>query len=395
MVWESPQKSETLFNSNSPTLLKGSKNGSEHSSLSNQIHNKKFLRGTNIPTPLKAKAFDTATEYDYFFKIVVVGPANSGKTSLIRQYCSREFYEDYDPTFGMQNKIKKALFSDTVVQLSIWDTPSDERFRPNITFQASGADAIVFVYDSTDQNSLTELTTLLEELYPEVNLSQTHLCLISTKKDKKGKGNHNVSVPKDLIAKYNLQYLSISARSPKMVEELFEQLIETLRCKQEKNDEEQTKLDELYLAGIEANDSGDDKMKVDTPKGKDEQGNKQSAVIGDSQEGYEWHQEAEDKLEAPPLHSKEGKTLAFQRNVQLDQRFLPEPDPHKYDTLTTERASGDTSKLRSRHIVVVENEDNNQQYAYPDTIAQKFPHKLENSPNPNRISCCSKNCNVF
>ena len=46
---------------------------------------------------------------EFVFKIVVLGDAAVGKTSLINMYIEQSFSEDYKPTLGYSSKMKESL----------------------------------------------------------------------------------------------------------------------------------------------------------------------------------------------------------------------------------------------------------------------------------------------
>ena len=41
------------------------------------------------------------TDYDYLFKILLVGNSGVGKSSVALRYCQNKFNENYDVTIGM------------------------------------------------------------------------------------------------------------------------------------------------------------------------------------------------------------------------------------------------------------------------------------------------------
>lgn len=41
-------------------------------------------------------------DYDYLFKIVIVGDSGAGKTNILSQYTKNEFFEDSKPTIGVE-----------------------------------------------------------------------------------------------------------------------------------------------------------------------------------------------------------------------------------------------------------------------------------------------------
>lgn len=68
---------------------------------------------------------------EYVFKIVVLGNAAVGKTSLINQYVEQTFKEDYKPTLGA-NIIRKDVAMDNInakVRLILWDLAGQEKYN--------------------------------------------------------------------------------------------------------------------------------------------------------------------------------------------------------------------------------------------------------------------------
>eukprot|EP01126_Amoeba_proteus_P048837 TRINITY_DN566_c0_g1_i1.p1 TRINITY_DN566_c0_g1~~TRINITY_DN566_c0_g1_i1.p1 ORF type:complete len:220 (-),score=29.37 TRINITY_DN566_c0_g1_i1:326-985(-) len=62
-------------------------------------------------------------------KIVVVGNANGGKTSLIKRYCFDTFSRNYKATIGSDFAMKTLNLNDTtMIKLQFWDIAGQERF---------------------------------------------------------------------------------------------------------------------------------------------------------------------------------------------------------------------------------------------------------------------------
>jgi small GTP-binding protein len=62
------------------------------------------------------------------FKIVVVGDAAVGKTSLIKRYTTNTFERDYISTLGMQFSRYEETLSGIMVELFLWDLAGQESF---------------------------------------------------------------------------------------------------------------------------------------------------------------------------------------------------------------------------------------------------------------------------
>ncbi len=61
--------------------------------------------------------------YDYLFKVILIGDAACGKSSLMLRYVEDRFPESYNCTIGVDFKMKSLKTAqDKIVKLQIWDT---------------------------------------------------------------------------------------------------------------------------------------------------------------------------------------------------------------------------------------------------------------------------------
>ncbi|MCH8908088.1 MAG: GTP-binding protein [Candidatus Heimdallarchaeota archaeon] len=90
---------------------------------------------------------------DYIFKIIAVGNAAVGKTSLTQRFATNKFQEDYRVTLGMNLSTKDITVDNTKVQLAIWDTGGQASFEPLLPMYYKGALGALVVYDITNRKS--------------------------------------------------------------------------------------------------------------------------------------------------------------------------------------------------------------------------------------------------
>ena len=113
------------------------------------------------------------TDYDYLFKIVLVGNSSTGKTSLVRRFTDHTFEGDTQKaTVGVQFQVVTIpLQSGCKAKLQIWDTAGQERFRAISSAYYRGAHGVVLVFDLTSEQSFEDLPSWLEEVrnhHPEI-----------------------------------------------------------------------------------------------------------------------------------------------------------------------------------------------------------------------------------
>ncbi|KAH1030178.1 hypothetical protein J1N35_038238 [Gossypium stocksii] len=60
-------------------------------------------------------------EFDYLFKLLMIGDSGVGKSSLLLSFTSDSF-EELSPTIGVDFKVKYVNAGDKKLKLAIWDT---------------------------------------------------------------------------------------------------------------------------------------------------------------------------------------------------------------------------------------------------------------------------------
>ncbi|MFX1327915.1 MAG: GTP-binding protein [Promethearchaeota archaeon] len=167
------------------------------------------------------------TDYDYTFKIMMLGDASVGKTSLTMRYISGYFMEDLKLTIGVDFYSKTTSFKDKKVKLQIWDFGGEERFRFLLSQYSKGANGAFFLYDITNQTSLDHLpdwTQVIRE-----HAGDIPIMLIGSKLDL----HEFRAVTRDdgILAarKYNLaSFVELSSKTGENVETAFSVLTEIL-----------------------------------------------------------------------------------------------------------------------------------------------------------------------
>ena len=74
------------------------------------------------------KIMSILTSKKNFLKIVVLGDANVGKTSLLTSYTEEKAPLSTKPTIGADFKKKEVVINESTVTVQIWDTAGQERY---------------------------------------------------------------------------------------------------------------------------------------------------------------------------------------------------------------------------------------------------------------------------
>lgn len=53
-------------------------------------------------------------DFDFLFKVVIIGDSGVGKTNLLSQFIKKEFLDDNKPTIGVEFSTKTILLDDNI-----------------------------------------------------------------------------------------------------------------------------------------------------------------------------------------------------------------------------------------------------------------------------------------
>jgi len=96
-------------------------------------------------------------DYDYLFKLVLIGDSGVGKSCLLLRFADDNFTDSYISTIGVDFRFRTITIDKKTVKLQIWDTAGQERFRTITSAYYRGADGIIMVYDVTSSESFIML----------------------------------------------------------------------------------------------------------------------------------------------------------------------------------------------------------------------------------------------
>lgn len=83
-------------------------------------------------------------------KIIILGEACVGKTSIIKRYCTDDFQHTEPQTIGIDFITTRKEIGGQLLKINMWDTAGQERYRKSITPQyIRGSHGIIIAYDCT------------------------------------------------------------------------------------------------------------------------------------------------------------------------------------------------------------------------------------------------------
>lgn len=75
----------------------------------------------------KMGAYRADDDYDYLFKVVLIGDSGVGKSNLLSRFTKNEFSLESKSTIGVEFATRSIHVDDKIVKAQIWDTAGQER----------------------------------------------------------------------------------------------------------------------------------------------------------------------------------------------------------------------------------------------------------------------------
>lgn len=181
---------------------------------------------------MERKSFTRPNDFDFLLKIVLIGDAAVGKSSLLLRYVDDIYEDNYTCTIGVDFKIKTLDLDDRKVKLQIWDTAGQERFRPITNCYFRGAHGCLAVYDITNKESFSNVKTWIHDFKEQNNIeSSSNIILIGNKNDAEESRTVSFEEGQEMAHSIGASFLEVSAKTGFKVNEIFSTLAKEILSK--------------------------------------------------------------------------------------------------------------------------------------------------------------------
>ena len=161
-------------------------------------------------------------EPEITLKILLVGDSSVGKTTLLLKYVEGKFSDSHITTIGVEYKDKEITVDNRKINLQIWDTSGQERYRSITKNFYRNADGILFIFDVTNEESFNQLKDWLTS--SEVCDKDFKKLIVGNKIDLKEKRVVNKEKMENFAEKKELKCFETSAKDNTNVNEVFEEM---------------------------------------------------------------------------------------------------------------------------------------------------------------------------
>jgi len=151
--------------------------------------------------------------YNYLIRILIVGDATVGKTSICNRISNNTFTPYSPATIGVDfNVFNLKLLNDSIIKCQLWDTAGSERFRSITRSYYNNTAVVILVFDLSDAKSFNRLPMWLQEIKDNVRNEKYSILLLGNKSDLPPSEISRTEIM-DFVEDNNLSYLETSAKN--------------------------------------------------------------------------------------------------------------------------------------------------------------------------------------
>jgi len=155
-------------------------------------------------------------------KILLVGDTCVGKTSILSKYIDDIFEENHISTIGVEYKVKSIIINGIKINLRIWDSSGQDRFRSITQSFFRNADGILFIFDLTEKKTFEGVKQwLIDSEYYDLNIKKI---LVGNKVDLVEKRKVDKVIIDNFVKKIQLKYYEMSAKDGTNIDNTFREL---------------------------------------------------------------------------------------------------------------------------------------------------------------------------
>ncbi|XP_069794758.1 ras-related protein Rab-3B-like [Narcine bancroftii] len=165
--------------------------------------------------------------FDYMFKLLIIGNSSVGKTSFLFRYADDTFTSAFVSTVGIDFKVKTVYRNDKRVKLQIWDTAGQERYRTITTAYYRGAMGFILMYDITNEVSFNAVQDWATQI-KTYSWDNAQVILVGNKCDMEDERVIPAVKGKHLADQLGFDFFEVSAKENINVKQVFERLVDII-----------------------------------------------------------------------------------------------------------------------------------------------------------------------
>jgi len=163
-------------------------------------------------------------EYDYLYKVVLIGDSGVGKSNLLSRFTRDEFNLETKSTIGVEFATRSIQTEGKTIKAQIWDTAGQERYRAITSAYYRGAVGALLVYDISKYSTFKNVERWLNELRENADRNIV-IMLVGNKSDLRHLREVPTEEAKGFAETNKLSFIETSALDATNVELAFQNIL--------------------------------------------------------------------------------------------------------------------------------------------------------------------------
>eukprot|EP01080_Neovahlkampfia_damariscottae_P011945 gene11945-5346_t len=159
------------------------------------------------------------------FKVLFIGSSGVGKSCLIQRFVNNTFEDTYSSKLSTDFKTKEIKLGSDMIKVQLWEFACNKiGFDKVVESSYKTKDAVIMVYDITNQESFDDVASKWIPQMKEYGNSDILKYLVGTKSDFDSSAKVDSKKAKELADSEGFQYFITSSKSAEGVDKLFEKV---------------------------------------------------------------------------------------------------------------------------------------------------------------------------
>ena len=180
-------------------------------------------------------------------KIIFIGDAGVGKTTIISRIMDNPFNEVYEPSIGVDFMSKVIKYRGQNIKLQIWDTAGQEKYKGLIPSYVRNSSVVFLIYDISVKSSFDNIPNWITFIR---SIENTTLVLCGNKIDLE-KREVTKEEGEALAQKEGIAFYEMSAKSGEGIKNMFYNAVSDLTVFAENNNKESLIKELMEENGVE------------------------------------------------------------------------------------------------------------------------------------------------
>ena len=149
-------------------------------------------------------------------KVIFIGDANTGKTSIINRIIDNPFNDTYEVSIGIDFMSKNIRFRGQNIKIQIWDSAGQEKYKGLIPSYVRNSSIVFIVYDISNRTSFENVQNWINFVK---NIEKTTMILCGNKNDLDREVNTNEG--EEIAKSEGILFFECSAKTNENIKNMF------------------------------------------------------------------------------------------------------------------------------------------------------------------------------